>query len=132
MTTRALQLLRRLRAERDNDYGWHAWIIAESIRRTVLTVYMFYAVYSIAIHGFCIDFPTIAKLPVSTSPELWHSGDVHPPQCWSNEMEQTLSYENYTEAWIVSPHVTLLPFEKFLVVPCKGLEGVAAYSNSAL
>ncbi|CAN9231170.1 unnamed protein product [Alternaria alternata] len=132
MTTRALQLLRRLRAERDNDHGWHAWIIAESIRRTVLTVYMFYAVYSIAMHGFCIDFPTIAKLPVSTSPELWHSGDLHPPQRWSNEMEQTLLYEDYTEAWMVSPHVTLLPFEKFLVVPCKGLEGVAAYSDAAL
>ncbi|CAN9241007.1 unnamed protein product [Alternaria sp. RS040] len=132
MTTRALQLLRRLRAERDNDHGWHAWIVAESIRRTVLTVYMFYAVYSIAIHGFCIDFPTIAKLPVSTSPELWHSEDLHPPQRWSNEMEQTLSYEDYTEAWMVSPHITLLPYEKFLVVPCKGLEGVAAYSDAAL
>ncbi|RYO31430.1 hypothetical protein AA0113_g11832 [Alternaria arborescens] len=132
MTTRALQLLRILRAERDNDHGWHAWIIAESIRRTVLTIYMFYAVYSIAIHGFCIDFPTIAKLPVSTSRELWHSGDLHSPQCWSNEMGQTLSYEAYTEAWMVSPHVTLLPFQKFLVVPCKGLEGVAAYSDTAL
>jgi hypothetical protein len=132
MTTRALQLLRRLRAERDNDHGWHAWIIAESIRRTVLTVYMFYAVYSIAIHGFCIDFPTIAKLPVSTSPELWHSGDLHPSQRWSNETERTLAYEDYTEAWMVSPHVTLLPFEKFLVVPCKGLEGVAAYSGAVL
>jgi hypothetical protein len=132
MTTRALQLLRRSRAERDNDHGWHAWIIAESIRRTVLTVYMFYAVYSIAMHGFCIDFPTISKLPVSRSPELWHSGAVHPPQRWSNEMEQTLSYEDYTEAWLVSPHVTLLPFEKFLVVPCKGLQGVAAYSDAAL
>ncbi|WYZ36903.1 hypothetical protein EsH8_II_000409 [Colletotrichum jinshuiense] len=134
LKTWALQLLRRSRAELSDGCletdDWHTWIVAESIRRTVMVIYMFYGMYSIAMHGFCVEFPTLAKLPVSTSPGSWQSEAAHLIRRRGIEAEQTLPYEEYTKSWTVSPPKTLHPFEKFLIIPCKGLEGIAAYGFS--
>ncbi|KAK8092719.1 Zn(2)-C6 fungal-type DNA-binding domain protein [Apiospora kogelbergensis] len=110
---------------------WHAWIVAESIRRTAMTVYMFYGLYSMALHGFCADFATLAKLPVSTSLGLWQSEAAHMARHrGGNEVHRTLTYEAYVQCWAVAPPKKMTPFEKFLVVPCKGFEGIAAYGCS--
>lgn len=133
LTTWALQLLRRSRAELGGDgHGapnvnahmdnWNIWIVAESIRRTVMVVYMFYGIYSLAMHGFCVEIPTLAKLPVSTAPASWHSEAAYMARSRSGEAQKTLTYEQFTHCWSVSPPERLDPFEKFLVVPCKGLE----------
>lgn len=133
----ALQLLRRSWAElgsdenRVSDAGgrvdcWHSWIVGESIRRTVLVVYMFYGMYSLATEGFCSEIPTLAKLPVSAAPALWHSEAAYRAQSRSGEAQKTLTYEEFTHCWMVSRRERLDPFEKFLVVPCKGFEGIAS------
>ncbi|KAK8095161.1 uncharacterized protein PG998_014385 [Apiospora kogelbergensis] len=141
LTAWALQLLRRLQSElakKENGQGprqvqgdWHAWIVAESVRRTAMTVYMFYGLYSMALHGFCAEFATLAKLPVSTSLESWQSEAVHMAQHrGDNEVHRTLTYEAYVQCWAVAPPKKMTPFEKFLVIPCKGFEGIAAYGCS--
>lgn len=98
-----------------------------------MTVYVFYGMYSLARHGFCADFPTLAKLPVSASLELWQSQATDLPQ-WrpsvGREMDKTLAYDEYTQCWAVSPPKKMGPFEKFLIVPCKGFEVIAAYGCS--
>ncbi|PVH96481.1 hypothetical protein DM02DRAFT_535207 [Periconia macrospinosa] len=131
LTTRALQLLRRSRIVLGDNLSpiqnWNAWIVAESIRRTVLVIYMFYGMYSMAMHGVCVDFATLAKLPVSTSPASWQVQDARAVFGAGTETERTLPYEDYTQEWMVSTQKTLHPFEKFLIVPCKGLEGVRAF-----
>lgn len=137
VTTWALQLLRRSRAElggdghpaRDVDgdmYPWHTWIVAESIRRTVMVVYMFYGMYSLATEGFCVELPTIAKLPVSAAPASWHSEAAYMARGRSGEAEKTLTYEEFTYSWAVSSQRELDSFEEFLLVPCKGLRRVAS------
>ncbi|KAK8087775.1 hypothetical protein PG997_002736 [Apiospora hydei] len=148
LTTWAQHLLKRsqndLVANKANDAGgrhhhrmasdsdWHDWLVAESIRRTVLAVYMFYSMYSLAVHGFCADFPTLAKLPVSASPESWQSKTTHLTRRPSigGQPDQTLAYDAYTQRWAASTPRRMDPFEKFLIVPCKGLEGIAAYGCS--
>lgn len=135
LMTWALQLLRRSRAElggdenRASDAGghmdcWHTWILAESIRRTVMVVYMFYGMYSLATEGFCSELPTLAKLPVSAAPALWHSEAAYLAHSRSGEAPKTLTYEEFTYYWMVSRPTRLDPFDKFLVVPCKGREGI--------
>ncbi|KAL1847968.1 hypothetical protein Daus18300_013771 [Diaporthe australafricana] len=135
LTAWALQLLRRARAELDSDSNhpdsdssWHAWIVAESIRRTVMVVYMFYGMYSLATEGVCAEIPTLAKLPVSAAPAhaAWHSEAAYVARSRSGEVQQTLTYEEYTQSWMVSqsPPERLGLFDKFLLVPCKGLEVV--------
>lgn len=137
LTTWALQLLSRSRAElagdsaRASDAGggvgsWHSWIVAESIRRTVMIVFMFYGLYSLAMHGFCSELPTLAKLPVSTTPAPWHSEAAFLSRGRSGEAHQTLTYDEFTNYWVVSPPQRLDPFDKFLVVPCKGFEAIAS------
>lgn len=135
MTTWALRLLRRSRAElgrgsdgvpgADGRAGcWHSWIVAESIRRTVLVVYMFYGMYSLATEGFCAELPTIAKLPVSAAPASWHSEAAYLAESRKGEAQRTLTYEEFTHCWAVSRPERLDLFDKFLVVPCKGLKGI--------
>lgn len=135
VTTWALQLLRRSQAEIDGDGDhlsdevgsvdcWHSWIVAESIRRTVIIVYMFYGMYSLATHGFCAEIPTLSKLPVSTAPASWHSEAAYMARNRSGGAQQTLTYEEFTQAWAVSRSRRLDLFDKFLVIPCQGFEGV--------
>lgn len=137
LMTWALQLLRRSRAELGGDEDrasgaggytdcWHTWILAESIRRTVMVVYMFYGMYSLATEGFCSELPTLAKLPVSAAPALWNSEAAYLAHSQSGEAPKTLTYEEFTYYWMVSPPPRLDPFGKFLVVPCKGLEGISS------
>lgn len=134
LTTWALQLLRRSMAElgggghraRGGDtHDWHTWILAESIRRTVMVVYMFYGMYSLSTQGFCVELPTLAKLPVSKAPASWHSEAAYMALNSEGETPQTSTYEEYTDSWMNSPPGKIDPFEKFLMVSCKGLEAVA-------
>ncbi|KAK8140062.1 GsfR2 [Apiospora sp. TS-2023a] len=145
LTTWALRLLTRSEAEvivvddrrhpraSADDNQWHAWLVAESVRRTVLTVYIFYAMYSLATHGFCADFPVLTKLPVSDAFGLWHSGTadlIQKHQRDDRDTGKTLAYDEYTQSWAVSPLKRMDPFEKFLIVPCKGFEGIDTYCCS--
>lgn len=137
LTTWALQLLRRSIAElggagshhepsAHRDMGsWHTWILGESIRRTVMVVYMFYGVYSLAKQGYCVELPTLAKLPVSKAPTSWYSEAAYMAQEPSDEGPQTCTYEEFTDSWMRSPPQRVDPFYKFLMVPCKGLEVVS-------
>ncbi|KAI3393351.1 hypothetical protein diail_4432 [Diaporthe ilicicola] len=139
MTAWALQLLRRSRAELGGGGGggggggdggledcWHIWIVAESIRRTVMVVFMFYAMYSLATQGVCDELPTLSRLPVSAAPDSWHSEAAYVARSGGGESLQTLTYEEYTQRWMVSPPERLDLFDKFLLVPCKGLDAVAS------
>ncbi|KAH7350164.1 hypothetical protein B0T11DRAFT_290689 [Plectosphaerella cucumerina] len=92
-----------------------------------MVIFMFYGMYSMAMHGFCIEFPTLAQLPVWTSPESWKSENAHLGELRKDKDNRTLSYEAYTRSWAESPPSTLDTFDKFLIVPCKGLESMAGY-----
>lgn len=137
LTKWALQLLLRSKAELDGDRCpasdanrhvdcWHSWIVAESIRRTVMVVFMFYGTYSLATQGFCSELPTLAKLPVSAASASWHSEAAYLARSRSGEAQKTLTYEEYTQCWTVSPPERMDSFDKFLVVPCKGLERIVS------
>ncbi|KAK8043730.1 hypothetical protein PG994_012568 [Apiospora phragmitis] len=75
LTTSALQLERPPAKDNDDDhhtrasanYDWHAWLMAERIRRRVIAIYVSYGMYLMATHCFCAGFPALAKLPVSAS-----------------------------------------------------------------
>lgn len=118
-----LQLLRRADIElREEETTWRNWILSESIRRTVMTGFMLYAIYSIFKHGVCTAFPTLSILPVSVAPEQWKSS----PDLHFSVLKETMEYGEYTDKWIASPQLTPEPFEKMLLVACKGIDQVEA------
>jgi hypothetical protein len=124
----ALQLLQRSNVELQGEQPTREnFILAESIRRTVMVAFLLYAVYSIFKYGVCPEFATLSILPVSTKAALWNSPPAFLEQC---DLSETMKYPDFTELWLASPKKNLDPFKKLILVACKGIEQVEALSPS--
>jgi hypothetical protein len=122
-----LRLLQRANAELGAmQPTWQTWLVVENIRRTVMVAYMLYGVYSLFRLGICPELSTLGNLPVSTNPELWKCGTAFVPY-----QNVTMKYENFTASWVASPVRKLEPFEKMLLIACKGIEQVETFSSLA-
>lgn len=124
MAAYGLQLLRRADIELQGEQITREdWVLMESIRRTVMTAFILYAIYSIFKHGVCASYPTLSILPVSTDSQYWNSPPTHLLQ---PELKKTMEYLQYTDNWITLPQVNPEPFDKMLLVACKGIDQVEA------
>jgi hypothetical protein len=119
----SLQILLRVNTERTIiQTTYHDWLIAEMARRTTMVAYLLYCVYAIHTIGVSAGFTTMIELPVSSHPELWESGQTFSPQ-----FDIAVTYDAYTRLWAANPWKQLKPFERMLMVPCKGLDKVNSY-----
>lgn len=124
---RALRLLRRAETELHVPQpSWEGWTLVEGIRRTVLLVFMVHGLQSVLSHGICPEIQTIGALPVCTEPGFWNSQDGYLEH---RDHSGTMKYFDFTTLWLASPPRKLEPFEKFLLVSCKGFEQVEARSS---
>ncbi|KAH8689489.1 hypothetical protein BGW36DRAFT_433488 [Talaromyces proteolyticus] len=122
----ALRLLHRANVELDaTPATWEIWVLAESIRRTVMIAFLVFSVYSISKHGVCPELPTLSILPVSLKQEFWTSETTY---LLHSTEEQIVKYPDFTSLWLASPPRILDPFEKLVLVACKGIEAVEALS----
>ncbi|KAL4984127.1 hypothetical protein BDW68DRAFT_167606 [Aspergillus falconensis] len=130
LMTQALKLLSRSQSElADETVDGHAWVLAECIRRTVIVIYMLYGVNSIFREGICVGLHTLAKLPLSTAMAKWDdNGEANGEEA----LYGTISYEDFTACWLVSTPRRLDPFERLLIVPCRGIDAVEAFDSLAL
>lgn len=123
-----LQLLRRadveLRDAQPASPTWQTWILAESIRRTVIVAFMVLAIYSVFKHGVCPE-PTLSILPISTKQAIWNSRAAYLQHSFE---DKTMKYGDFTALWLALPPRKLEPFEKMILVACKGIELVEALS----
>ncbi|KFA70702.1 hypothetical protein S40288_07603 [Stachybotrys chartarum IBT 40288] len=121
-----LRLLRRADQELNHaELKWETWILAESIRRTVMVIFLVYGLYSLSKDGICCGFPTMGVLPVSTSASSWISEGSYARNPSPNA---TTTYGDFTQGWVASPARKLEPFEKLLLVACKGIDAVEILS----
>lgn len=119
-----LQLLRRAGEElRDAQPAWETWLLTESIRRTVMVAFIVHSVYAIFKHGVCPEMPTLSVLPLSSKQAFWSSQTAYLDHFSEDE---TIKYPEFTSLWMMSPSRTLEPFEKMILVACKGIEPVEA------
>ena len=124
--TWALQLLQRTDAELQGVRPtWETWVLTESIRRTVIVAFIANAVYSIFKNGICPELPTLSVLPISTKQTFWNSRAAFLRE--SHE-DATMKYAEFTDFWLASPQRKLEPFEKVILVACKGIEPVETLS----
>ncbi|KAL6231870.1 hypothetical protein BDW75DRAFT_219019 [Aspergillus navahoensis] len=130
LMARALRLLSRSQIELPNrTASRHAWVLAESIRRTAIVIYMLYGVNAIFREGVCVGLHTLAKLPLSTAVASWnYDGEANGEEA----LYGTISYEDFVECWLVSTPRRLDPFERLLFVPCRGIDAVEAFDSLAL
>ncbi|KAL4995601.1 hypothetical protein BDV10DRAFT_174415 [Aspergillus recurvatus] len=130
LMTRALKLLSRSQSELNSvTSDRDTWVLAECIRRTVIIVYMVYGVNSICRDGICVGLHTLAKLPLSTAVASWSDTEG---ANWEKALNGTISYEEFIACWLVSTPRRLDPFEKLLIVPCRGVDAVEVFDNLAL
>lgn len=92
--------------------NWEMWILAESIRRTVLIVFKLYTLYWAFRNGTCIDTNAIKMLPVSIKPSCWASHEIY-LQC--SDRDGTTTYSDIAARWEVSSWKSLGTFEKVLL-----------------
>ncbi|KAF2665449.1 hypothetical protein BT63DRAFT_66369 [Microthyrium microscopicum] len=129
LESKALKLLQRAKLELEFvQPSWERWILTESIRRVVAVLYMLYAMNSVFEENICRNLPTLTFLPVSSNSSFWQSEANY---LQNHDGEETVKYGDFSEIWLVSPHRKLDPFEKLLLVACKGIEPVEALSSLA-
>jgi hypothetical protein len=58
---------------------WRAWLLAESVRRTIITGFMLDCAYQIVSDGFCFHKLFVESLPFDSRPGLWLADS---PQAW--------------------------------------------------
>ncbi|KAK9368566.1 hypothetical protein V1509DRAFT_639686 [Lipomyces kononenkoae] len=127
ITASALRLLHRANAELGAAPStWETWILAESIRRTVMISFLAFSVDSISKHGVCPELPTLSILPVSMKQEFWTSETTY---LLHSDEEQIVKYPVFTSLWLAAPPRIFDPFEKLILVACKGIEAVEALSG---
>ncbi|KAF2089215.1 hypothetical protein K490DRAFT_63353 [Saccharata proteae CBS 121410] len=136
---------RGLQFRRGVTQRWHDWLLAESVRRTVLVSYLIRGVYSMLRFGRCDFIGTLVKLPVAES-KLWcrSSGTL-----WRNEgsalrsefqmegMEsematELVSYEEYVSHWDQGLVHKVGDWGRLLIMVCKGKEAVKGFGDVAL
>jgi hypothetical protein len=124
----ALRLLEKTDIELNRkELTWENWILAESVRRTVMIAFLLYAVYSLCRHGVCTAYPTLRILPVSTDSTSWTSRDA---QLEHQGPAKTVNYGSYVLLWLESPLRALDLYEKIILVACKGIDHVESLSYS--
>ena len=98
---------------------WEAWILAESIRRTVVVAFKLYTLYWTFKYGVCIETRAMNMLPVSVNPCAWVSREVY---LRNADRDETTTYAEFATIWGTSPREEPDNFEKLLLVGCSGIE----------
>jgi hypothetical protein len=126
-----LKLLQRADVElRQIQPSWETFVVAESIRRTVLVAFKLYTLYWIFRHGTCIETAAMNMLPVSTKPSSWASREAY---LQYSDRDQTTTYADFFAVREGAPRGNPDNFEKLLVTGCRGLGSLNAVpSRSSL
>lgn len=113
----ALTLLRRADAELETaDRNWEKWVLAESVRRTVLVTFKLYTLYWAFKNRVCAEIPGLDILPVSTKGFLWDSPARYLEETQPDEI---VTHEVYTKTWFPNPSPDQGLFHTMLIVGCK-------------
>ncbi|KAH8900795.1 hypothetical protein GQ53DRAFT_740684 [Thozetella sp. PMI_491] len=115
--TFGLGLLLRAEAElRSAPQTWENWILAESIRRTVIVSFKLHTTYREGRYGLCSEFTAIAILPISAKPIFWKSRDTY--ISYQGE-DETTNYEGLALQRASHAPNDLEPFERLLLLGCR-------------
>lgn len=108
---------------------YQAWILAESVRRTIHIEHMLQGVYSVMTRGHFVLSAFVEALPLNQKSLLWDYSLMHKSEQSSSGVEvadtglletDLISYRELTDMWdrgeITRPRL----FEEMLIVACKG------------
>ncbi|KAK9439202.1 Zn(2)-C6 fungal-type DNA-binding domain protein [Metarhizium brunneum] len=130
----ALKLLHLSDTElRSGPRTWAAWILAESIRRTVYIAFKLYTSYAMSRYGQCSEMQAMNMLPISTNSRLWYSSEergFQPP-----DRDEVMTYKDFAEFYARTLRRVHEPFERLIIVGCKRrieqVDGIVCPRNRA-
>ena len=99
-----------------------AYVLAEAVRRTILTSHKIQCSYRVAKTGFFRHTLFVETLPFGGDPTLWESGQLD--DAMRTTYPQLLSYRELCDAFDANRVNTATPFETMLLVGCKGRAAV--------
>lgn len=103
-----------------------SYILAESVRRTLLVSYAVQAVYCVLRTGFFAHTPFGSALPFDINRKAWEEDCLEGNCIHSNANTNLYSYREYVEHFEAGKTGQLRPFEKMLPVGCHGVDSVEA------
>ncbi|KAJ5683468.1 hypothetical protein N7462_006633 [Penicillium macrosclerotiorum] len=99
----------------------HAWLLAESVRRTIIVSLMLRSAYSLKTRNYSVRTPFIDALPFDIRMHLWDDdyGSTWPDQ-ESDSSGSMISLHGYSDA-MENGHVhDITPFGALILAACKG------------
>lgn len=105
------------------------WILAESVRRTVLFSFKLYTMYWSFRAGTCKENGALNHLPLSANPEIWDSQDADLENIGRDTI---ITHGQLLARWEAAPQRKLDHFANFLVVAWKGAPKVEALTHSRI
>ncbi|KAH7025043.1 uncharacterized protein B0I36DRAFT_332443 [Microdochium trichocladiopsis] len=120
----------------EQDQSWHDWVVAESVRRTVLLLFCLFTMNDVHRHGVCLAFDALSQLPVTNRSDLyWDMAEAEFSRAQheggdekTSRGKQTVQYARFTQGWLDATPRRLGRFETMVLVMCKGLDIVKAHS----
>lgn len=112
------------------ELGWEAWILVESIRRTVIISFTLYTLYGAFRCGRWTETAAIKMLPVSTMIGSWSSREVYLQDAGP---DQLTTYADFAAVWMAKPVKRELDsFEKIVLAGSSGLDCSVLLRNRSL
>jgi hypothetical protein len=101
----------------------HAWLLAESVRRTIIVSLMLRSAYSLKTRNYSARTPFVDALPFDVRTELW---DEDSENTWANDyadsLDSMVSLHEYSDALERGQVYNVPPFGALILAACKGVE----------
>lgn len=101
----------------------HAWLLAESVRRTIIVSLMLRSAYSLHTRNYSVRTPFVDALPFDVHMELWEDGSQ---QAWgkadTGSHGAMMSLHEYSDALEHGRVYDVSPFAALILAACKGKE----------
>lgn len=119
---------------------YQAWILGESVRRTIHVAHMVQGVYSVMSRGHFVLTAFVEALPLNQKSMIWDCDALDAQSCGlldegcDNARLETdlISYRELVDKWDIGAVKQPRLFEEMLIVACKGASCVLENQNQAI
>ncbi|QKX55487.1 uncharacterized protein TRUGW13939_02580 [Talaromyces rugulosus] len=110
--------------------AWRAWLLAESIRRTIIMAHILCSTFSFKQRSYSVRTPFIEALPFDLRSSLW---DASSEQAWQQQASQEplemVSLREYSDMAVSGRATAITYFGSVVLAACKGVSVSSIYGN---
>jgi hypothetical protein len=115
----------------DFESSWSGWIIAESVRRTLITAFMLRGIYSLLKNGYCTLSHLVSQLSFTAKSSLW---DARTESDWNRRRQSGQPYfvscMDFDDIWLSGSGADLDDLGMMMLVTYRGYDSVMAWTQA--